>query len=103
MIELIATIIFAVSILAIVFILYSKAGALATLPRNGKTGVRNHHIVLNIENKIKDILLSFEKQILLHKFLSWAKCFVMKVEVKIDHLLHGIRKKAQQADKKTKK
>ena len=98
-IELIATIIFVLSFGGIVFILVKKVPTLNTLPQNGTTGIKKHHYILEFENKIKDILISFEKQVLLHKILSWVKVITLKVEIKVDKLLHGIRRKAQQVDK----
>ena len=99
MVQLIATIVFLTSALAIVFILYRKVPALVKLPQNGKTGIREYYIVSNIEDKIKDIFLSFKKQIILHKFLSWVKIVTLKTETKIDTYLHRIRKRAQRIDK----
>ena len=69
------------------------------LSKNGKIGIRDHRLILNIENRIKEVFLSFKKQIFLHKFLSWVKVMTLKAEIKIDTLLHRIRKKAQQIDK----
>jgi len=43
-----------------------------------------------------------EKQIFLHKLLSWIKCLTIKIEVKVDNWLHSIRKKAQKIDKELK-
>ena len=40
-----------------------------------------------------------EKQIFMHKFLSWTKVMTLKIETRIDALLQKIRKKAQQVDK----
>jgi len=99
MAQLIATIIFLGSALAIVFILYRKVPVLVKLPQNGKIGIREHYIVSNIEDKIKDIFIYFKKQIILHKFLSWVKIVTLKTETKIDTYLHRIRKRAQRIDK----
>ena len=99
----IALIIFIISLGGIVFIIARKVPALVLLPQNGKIGLRNHKFILNIEEKIKNILLSFEKQIILHKILSWLKCLVLKIETQIDHLLHGIRKKAKEKKEKENK
>ena len=102
MIQLIALIIFLISILGIVFIFYKKVPALAKLPQNGHHGFKKNEFILNLENKIKHYYFNlFEKQMLLHKFLSWIKVITLKAEVKIDTLLHSIRKKAQQIDKET--
>jgi hypothetical protein len=100
MIQSIILVIFILSLVGALSILALKIPLLNLLPRNGSAGIREHHFVLNIENKIKDILLLIEKQIFLHKLLSWIKVVTLKIETKVDHLLHGIRKKAQQIDKK---
>lgn len=99
MAQLIATIIFLGSILSIVFILYRKVPVLIELPKNGSHGLPKIKLISKLEDKTKNVYSLFSKQIILHKFLSWVKVMTMKVELKIDHLLHGIRKKAQQADK----
>ncbi len=99
MAELILSIIFVLSFGAVLLIFARKMPVLVTLPKNGRTGIKKHQIILDTENKIKEILIYFEKQILLHKFLSWIKCMTLKAEVKIDHLLHSIRRKAQQIDR----
>ncbi|MDO8486180.1 MAG: hypothetical protein Q7S77_00575, partial [Candidatus Staskawiczbacteria bacterium] len=100
MIQLIALIIFLVSTLGIIFILFKKSPELVKLPQNGSSGIKKHKIISDIEDKIRHHHFHlFEKQMLLHKFLSWIKVMTLKTEVKIDVLLHGIRKKAQQIDK----
>ena len=99
-IELIILIIFACSLAGILFVLAFKIPALNSLPHNEDAGIRKNRIVLNVENKVKDILVSFEKQIFFHKFLSWLKVMTLRTETKVDHLLHGIRRKAQKVDKK---
>jgi hypothetical protein len=98
-IELIFLIILVCSFGGVLVILARKIPVLNSLQQTGNAGIRDHHIILNIENKIKGILVSFEKQIFLHKFLSWVKVMTLKIEAKVDHLLHKIRKKAQQVDK----
>ena len=80
-------------------ILARKIPVLNTLSQNGTTGIKKHHYILEIEQKINDIFISFEKQIFLHKLLSWIKIMTLKIEVRVDHLLHRIRKKAQEVDK----
>lgn len=102
MIQLIVSIIFILSFGGILFILARKIPVLNTLPQNGKIGIRDHHVILNIENRIKEVFLSFKKQIFLHKFLSWVKVMTLKTETKIDTHLHKIRKKAQKIDKELK-
>jgi len=100
MFQLVVLIIFVCSLGGLVLILLRKIPALNSLPQNGSVGIREHHIILNIENKIKNVFIAFEKQIFLHKFLSWIKVMALRVETIVDHLLHRIRKKAQQVDKK---
>jgi len=100
MIQLIASIIFLISTLGIIFILFRKIPVLVKLSQNGSVGFRKHRVIVEIENKIRHHHFHlFEKQMLLHKFLSWVKIVTLKAEVRIDTLLHRIRKKAQQIDK----
>lgn len=99
MIELIVLIIFICSLGGALFILIKKIPVLNDLPQNGSIGFKKHPIVSDIENKIKEFFIYFEKQIFLHKFLSWVKVITLKVETKIDSLLHSIRRKAQKIDK----
>jgi hypothetical protein len=96
MIELIASIIFIISLGGIFLMLAKKMPVLIKLPQNGTAGIRDHRIVLHFEEKIKEFYFNFKKQVSLHKILSWLKCFVIKIEVQIDHLLHDIRKKAKE-------
>ncbi len=104
MLQLIAFIIFAVSLLGIAFILLKKIPALAALPQNGHHGIKKNEFVLNIEKKIKDFHFKFfHKQVFLHKILSFIKVWVLRIETKIDVRLHGIRKKAQEIEKQIKK
>jgi len=98
-VELTISIIFILSLGGTLFILARKIPVLNSLPQNGTTGIKKHQIILDTENKIKEILISFEKQILLHKFLSWVKVMTLKIETRVDMMLHIIRKKAQQIDK----
>jgi hypothetical protein len=100
--EYIILALFILSFCGALFILARKAPVLSKLPQNGTTGIRKHHYILEIERKIKDIIIFFEKQIYLHKILSWVKVMTLKIETKVDNLLHNIRRKAQQDDKKTK-
>jgi len=102
MIELIISIIFILSLGGVLFILARKIPALNTLPQNGSTGIEKHRLIIDVENKIKEIVLLFQKQIFLHKFLSWIKVMTLKVEVQTDHLLHSIRRKAQKIDRELK-
>lgn len=96
-------IIFVLSLVGTLFILARKLPVLKTLPHNGTTGIKKHRIISDAENKIKDILIYFEKQVFLHKILSWVKIITLKVETFVDSHLHRIRKKAQQIDKKKEK
>ncbi len=99
MIELFFLIILIVSFGGIVFIAQRHFSDLNSLPKNATHGIKKHRIILNIEDKLKDIFLIIEKQVYLHKFLSWLRSIILKLEVKIDYFLHNIRKKAQQIDK----
>jgi len=101
MLQIIAFIILLVSILVIAFILFRKVPVLNELPKNGHHGIKKPELFMNAENKIKDFYFHFfEKQILLQKILSFTKIFILKTENKIDSLLHGVRKKTQEASKK---
>jgi len=102
MIELILFIIFIASLAGILFILARKIPVLITLPQNGHHGIKKHQIILEVENKVKDFLLAIEKQIFLHKLLSFVKVMTLRLETKVDNLLHSIRKKAQKIDKELK-
>ena len=101
-IESIILAVLVVSLAGTLLILTRKLPALSSLPQNGTTGIRQHHIILNIENKIKEISVFFEKQIFWHKLLSWVKIITLKLETRIDVLLHKIRKKAQQVEREKK-
>lgn len=96
MVETIVSVLFILSICGITFILVKKIPVLNTLPKNGNAGIREHHYIRNIENKIKEFFSRIEKNNYLHKLLSFSKIMVLKLEVKIDKLLHKIRKKAQE-------
>lgn len=103
MIQLITFIIFLISVLGIIFILAKKIPALIQLPQNGHHGFKKPAKVASLEKKIRDKYFHFfEKQMLLQKLLSKARVWILKIERKIDILLHGIRKKAQELDKKKK-
>jgi len=104
MINLIAFIIFLVSISGTIFILYRKIPVLVVLPKNGHHGFKKPEFLLDIEKKIrKHHFHFFKKQMLLHKLLSKIRILVLKLERKISELLHGIRKNAQELDKQVKK
>jgi len=100
MTQLIALIIFLASVLVIIFVLFKKMPVLGSLPQNGHHGFKKHELILKIENKVKDAYFHlFSKQMLLHRILSKFRLWILKIEKKIDELLHGIRKKAQELDK----
>jgi hypothetical protein len=99
MIELIILIIFVLSAGGVLFILVRKMPTLHSLPHNGTTGIKKHKIISNVEAKIKEVLVYFEKQIFLHKLLSWVKIMTLKIETRVDKLLHRIRRNAQKIDK----
>lgn len=94
-IESIILSIFVISLGGLTFILARKLPVLAKLPQNGTTGIKKHRYISRAENKIKDFFIAFEKQIWLHKILSWVKVITLKIEVQVDHLLRDIRKKSQ--------
>jgi len=104
MLEFIPLIIFLISVLVIGLILARKIPALNELPKNGHHGLKKHPAIVNVEKKLANWYFDFfEKQILLQKLLSKFRVFTLKVERKVDELLHGIRKKAQELDKQGKK
>ncbi|MFH1967776.1 MAG: hypothetical protein ABIJ84_00100 [bacterium] len=96
MIELFFLIVFILSLGGALFILARKAPALVALSKNGRTGLRKHKLISEAESKINKLLSFFSDGVLLHKFLSWSKCRVIKIETWIDSILHGIRKKAKE-------
>lgn len=103
MLQLIISIIFIVSFVGVLFILTTKIPVLVSLPKNGTTGLKKPKLIAKLEKDIKAKHFHFfEKQMLLHKTLSLVKVWTLKAETKIDHLLHGIRKKAQELDRKKK-
>lgn len=103
MFELIVAIILLISLSAVALISYRKLPILVALPQNGSTGIKKHHIILEVENRLRKILITFEKQIYWHKFLSFLKIMILKAEVQVDHLLHKVRKNAQKLDRGNKK
>lgn len=104
MLQLIALLIFLTSLSGIIFILYKKIPVLLELSQNGHHGFEKPEFISNIEKKIKEHHFHFfEKQMLLHKLLSKTKIWILKTETKIDLLLNGIRKKAQELDKEVAK
>ncbi|MGA2417939.1 MAG: hypothetical protein ABSF55_01755 [Candidatus Staskawiczbacteria bacterium] len=100
-IEYIILAIFICSFAGALLILARKVPVLNSLPQNGTTGIRKHHYILQVENKVKEFFTFFEKQIYLHKLLSWVKVMTLKIEIRVDHLLHNIRKKSQKVDSKS--
>ena len=100
MLQLIAFIIFIASSAVVFFILYKKIPALVKLPQNGHHGFKKPELILRVEKKIKEHHFNlFEKQMLFHKLLSKSKIWILKAETKVDNLLQGVRKKAQELDK----
>lgn len=96
MVESIAIIIFLVSLLGIALVLFFKAPTVITLPKDSISDIKRSKIVSGAENRIRKVTSLFSDRIVLHKFLSWAKCRVIKIETWIDEMLHGIRKKAKE-------
>lgn len=103
MIEFISLVIFIICVGGIAIIVARKIPVLIKLPQNGDIGFRSHKFVLALEQELKKVYYLFEKQIILHKILSYAKVLVLKIETQIDKLLHGIRKKAKENKEKEKK
>jgi len=100
MFQLILLVIFIVSVFGIVFVLSGKISALKKLPQNGHHGFKKHELIITIEKKVKDSYFHlFSRQMLLQRILSKFRLLILKIEKKIDELLHGIRKKSQQIDK----
>ena len=103
MLQFIAFIIFIFSFFGIAFMLYKKAPLVGMLPKTGSHAFKKHDLVAKVEGKVKDLHFHFfSKQMLAHRVLSFIKIWTLKAETKLDHLLHGIRKNAQEMDKKTK-
>ena len=104
MLQLIAFVIFVVSLGVVFFIIFKKIPALAVLPKNGHHGFKKPKFISSIEKKLKDQhFYVFKKQVVLHKILSKVRIWVMKIERTVGDLLHGIRKKTQELDKQVKK
>lgn len=101
MLQIIALITFIASSAVVFFILNRKIPALLQLPEKGSSGLKENALVSNVEKKVKAFHFNFfQKQVFLHKLLSYIKVLILKTETKIDVLLHRVRKKAQEADKK---
>ena len=104
MIQLIAFIIFLVSAFMVAVMLYRKIPALVELPQNGHHGLKKPEVMLAVEKRVKDFYFHFfKKQILWQKILSFMKVWLLKIENRIDVLLHGARKKTQEVVKETKR
>ena len=95
MIQLIAFVIFIISFLGVSFMLYRKMPALNTLPQQGKAGFKKYNVVVNLENKAREIVEYFDHIAFIHKIVSLIKILVLKIEVKVDALLHSLRKEAK--------
>jgi len=103
MIQLIALIIFFISVAGFAFVLARKIPALNQLPENGDHGFKKHESIVRLEKALKNLHFDFfHKQVWLQKTLSKLRVLILKAERKIDTLLHGMRKKAQELDKKKK-
>jgi len=95
-VESIILAIFVFSLGGVILILIKKAPTLNTLPKSGSMGLKERKIVSEAKNKIKNFLAIFLNRIILHKFLSWSKCQIIKIENFLDEVLHKIRKKAKE-------
>jgi|GEM_PF-1239326 len=103
-IELVSLGVFFVSAVVLLVMLYKKVPVLVQLPQNGSHGFEKSPWMVAVEKQLKEFHFNFfEKQVYLHKLLSRIKIMVLKIESKIDELLHGIRKKAQQLEKDKKR
>jgi len=95
MINLIIGLIFIISLGGIIFILARKIPVLNSLPKNNSLGIKKYKAIEFIEEKFSKIYIAFEKQIFLHRILSWIKIIALRIETKVDQLLQNIRKKSQ--------
>ncbi len=103
MLTLILSGIFLISVLGIAFILTKKMPVLVQLPQDGHHGLKKPRLVADLEKKLKaHHFRFFQQQMLLQKLLSKSRLWILKIERWIDVALHGIRKKAQELDKKKK-
>ena len=104
MIQLIALIIFLVSVAGVVVMLGKKVPVLVRLPQNGHHGLKKPEAISRLQKKIKEHHFHlFEKQMLLHTLLSKFRVWIMKMERYIGGLLMNIRKRAQELDREVKK
>lgn len=104
MLQLVAFIVFIISVSGVTLILCRKIPILIELPQNGYNGFKKPEFFLELEKKVKELYFHFfKKQMLLHKLLSWIKVWTLKLETKVDYLLSSVRKKAQELDKQIKK
>lgn len=100
MIQLIATIIFIISVLGILIVLLRKIPILVGLPEvveKPKAEVQTP----GLKDKIKDalhirIINKYFDKILVQKTLSCCKIWILKIEKRIDNLLQKLRKKSQE-------
>ena len=87
--------IFVVSLGIVMLMLIHKLPAVFSLPQNGQPKIQDHKIFFHLKERAKNVLLAFEKQVFLHKALSWVKIMTIRLETKIDRLLHKIRRRNQ--------
>ncbi len=92
-IESIVLAIFICSLGGVSLILIKKIPAINSLPQNGSSGIKEHRLVVGFGEKIKAVINAFEKQIFLHKILSFMKVLTLKVETRVDQLLHKLRQR----------
>jgi hypothetical protein len=96
MLQLIVAIILLISLIGLVVIIIRKLPVLVVLPQIGSASVKDFKFVEIIRDLVKSKMVIFEKKIFVQKFLSWVKVMTLKIETKVDKMLHGIRKKSQQ-------
>lgn len=99
MFGLIITIIFVISLGGVVFFVVRKLPILAIYSPGRVDKGDKHGVIAFIENKIEAVSTFFKKMIFLHRILLWIKIMVVKIETKLDYLLHKVRRRAQRADK----
>lgn len=103
-VQLIALAIFLVSMVLIFLMVSKKIPMLLELPEQGHHGFTTPRVIADVQKKIRDKHFHFfQKKMLLHGILSRSRLLILKLEKQLDTVLSGIRKNAQELDKKTKK
>lgn len=95
MLQLISFVILVISLSGIALMLNRKIPALMNLPVNGKTSFKKYAFVEKFGHKTKEILEYFDHIAFIHKIVSLIKILVLKIEVKVDTILHSLRREAK--------